>query len=309
MNKSTIFTALIGVVFVFGCATTEYSGKGGMTAYSIKPEVYEYHYEHGFTGVDAMGWDPNLQYAWSRSGAAITCGIQFDKKAVINNMIKEYGESEFVHDMNGIMFHHLQSKTIKNFCNSSRVNEIKLVLAKLEKGDFPKYFREMDKNTSATSTPVIIPTQPKDSTNIHPSINGLPVIAVYYDNEETPIGYGKYHAFLFMLQENKFVIWRNKDSVDYVLSNISTLEAQYPTSKHPVIFSRDGASIHGQDVIEYPKTKYRQAYTFNSSYEGMIQGDIINLTKSSVNIYSDGTVEKSGTAITWDFHKIKEYSQ
>ncbi len=255
-----------------------------------------------------MGWDANLQYSWSRAGAALTCGIKFDKKLVVSQLTKVYGKSDFVHELNGIDFHHLQSKKIKGFCNSSRVNEIKLILPKLERGEFPKYSRG-EGGGRDIFTPVDIATQPKSFNDINPSIYGLPIIAVYYDNEEAPIGYGKYHAFLFMLQGDKFVIWRNRDDVDYVLSNISTLKSQYSTGKRPVKFSRNGASIHGLKTIEYPKKKYRQSYTFNRSYEGVIQGDVINLTTSSVNIYSDGTVKKSGVAVTWDFHKIKEYSQ
>jgi hypothetical protein len=140
MKKSTMLISLINAALITGCATSGYTGKGGMTAYSIEPEAYEYHYKHGFTGIDAMGWDPNLQYAWSRSGAAMTCGIQFDKKLVIKNMIREYGKDELTHDMNGIMFHHLQSKKIKNFCTTERITEAKKVVSGLEVGSFPKLF-------------------------------------------------------------------------------------------------------------------------------------------------------------------------
>ncbi|MCW1776925.1 hypothetical protein NB693_21360 [Pantoea ananatis] len=52
-----------------------YSGHGGMTAYSIKPDIYAYHYDHGFDGDDAMGWDPGLQFVWSRAAAAKACGV------------------------------------------------------------------------------------------------------------------------------------------------------------------------------------------------------------------------------------------
>jgi len=139
--KKTISIAIISAaVAISGCASKGYSGKGGMTKNSIKSEAYEYHYKNGFTGVDAMGWDPNLQYAWSRAGAAITCGIKFDKKLVLSQMTKVYGQSDFIHELNGVGFHHLQSKKAKGFCNPSRVNEIKEVIPKLEKGNFPKYF-------------------------------------------------------------------------------------------------------------------------------------------------------------------------
>ena len=128
MKKSISIAIISAVLSVSGCASKGYSGKGGMTKYSIESEAYEYHYKNGFTGVDAMGWDSNLQYAWSRAGAAITCGVKFDKKLVLSQMTKVYGQSDFVHELNGVDFHHLQSKKSKNFCNPSRVNEIKEVM-------------------------------------------------------------------------------------------------------------------------------------------------------------------------------------
>jgi hypothetical protein len=139
--KKIISVAVFSVVIaISGCVSKGYSGKGGMTKYSIAPEAYEYHYINGFTGVDAMGWDSNLQYAWSRAGAAMTCGIEFDKNLVISQMTKVYGQSDLIHELNGIIFHNLQSKKIKNFCSLSRVKEVNEVISKLERGDFPKYF-------------------------------------------------------------------------------------------------------------------------------------------------------------------------
>lgn len=129
-------------------ALAEYSGEGGMTERDIKPEAYIYHYEHGFTGVDAMGWDPNLQVAWSRTGAAKTCDISIDKEKIIDNLIRTYGDpaktSDFferiVHDTNGIEFHHLQSKKIDGFYSADRVSEINSLIPKFEQGEFPKRF-------------------------------------------------------------------------------------------------------------------------------------------------------------------------
>lgn len=117
-----------------------YSGSGGMTAYNIKPEAYEYHYDHGFTGIDEMGWDANLQYAWSRAGAALTCNIDFDKSKVIAQLVKAYGYDELVHDMNGIMFHNMQSQKLAGFCTPARVQNIKTVLTGIEQGNLPKPF-------------------------------------------------------------------------------------------------------------------------------------------------------------------------
>ncbi len=140
MKRVFSLALLSGVIAITGCATKQYSGKGGMTAYSIKPEVYEYHYQHGFTGVDAMGWDSNLQYAWSRAGAAITCKIPMDEKLVLSNMTKEYGQSDFIHKLNGVGFHNSQSKKVSDFCTAERISEIEGVISKIESGQFPKKF-------------------------------------------------------------------------------------------------------------------------------------------------------------------------
>lgn len=306
IKNSALISLLIVVTIVTGCTSSEYSDHGGMTKYDIRSDAYEYHYKNGFTGVDSLGWDANLQYAWSRAGAALTCDITFDKKLVISQMIKIYGESEVVHELNGIYFHHLQSKKISYFCNADRINEIKSVMPKFENGYFPKYFKGEKK--SIENSAAINSVQSQLSSN-NPTINGVSIIAVYYDKEETPIGFGKYNAFLFMLQDEQFVIWRNNDSIEYVLSNISTLEPKYPTSQNPIKFTKNNANIDGLKVVKFPKTKYTQAYTFNESYNGSIEGDVIYLNSSSVDIYADGRIEKGNSEISWDFHKIKEYLQ
>lgn len=118
------------------CAAPPYRGVGGMTAYDIKPEVYAYHYEHGFTGVDAMGWDPNLQFAWSRLGAAKTCGVPFDEEAMLAQLISRFGHDRLVHGMNGVDFHHLQSKRAPGFCTALRVEELWRVVPAMAAGRF-----------------------------------------------------------------------------------------------------------------------------------------------------------------------------
>lgn len=66
--RFVIFISLISGFIVAknydGC-----NGSGGMLEYKIQNNVYEYHYDNGFTGDDAAGWDPNLQYAWSRNSS------------------------------------------------------------------------------------------------------------------------------------------------------------------------------------------------------------------------------------------------
>ncbi len=117
-----------------------YLGKGGMSAYDIKRNVYEYHYDKGFTGEDAMGWDPNLQYAWSRLGAAKTCNVSYPSEKIIEQLIAKYGENTLTHEMVGINFHAAQSKANPSFCTLTRIDEIKDLLPAFEAGNFPKKF-------------------------------------------------------------------------------------------------------------------------------------------------------------------------
>ncbi|NLR74517.1 hypothetical protein [Leeia aquatica] len=117
-----------------------YKGVGGMTAYNIPDNVYEYHYDKGFTGVDAMGWDPNLQYAWSRIGAAKTCGIAFDERKVLAALDTRYPQGEVIHKMIGIDFAYLHSKHNPKFCTEERVLELKEMLPLFEAGQFPSKF-------------------------------------------------------------------------------------------------------------------------------------------------------------------------
>ncbi len=121
-------------------APKPYSGSGGMAAYSITPEVYLHHYQHGFTGRDAMGWDANLQLAWSRIGAAKTCGVSYAADKLLAQLIANYGHSETVHGMVGIDFHHLQSKGVSGFCSETRVAELRLLLPEFAQGRFVKRY-------------------------------------------------------------------------------------------------------------------------------------------------------------------------
>lgn len=113
-----------------------YSGRGGMTAHRIAPAVYVFHYEHGFTGPDAMGWDPDLQFAWSRIGAAKTCGLPVDADALVQRLIERYGHDRLMHELNGIEFHHLQSKGVPQFCTAERVAQLQGLLPKWQQGGF-----------------------------------------------------------------------------------------------------------------------------------------------------------------------------
>lgn len=113
-----------------------YRGSGGMTAYDIRPEVYAYHYEHGFTGVDAMGWDPRLQHAWSRLGAARTCGVAHDGDAMLGQLVTRFGHDRLTHDLNGVGFHHQQSRKVPGFCTEARLAELKTAVPAMAAGRF-----------------------------------------------------------------------------------------------------------------------------------------------------------------------------
>ncbi len=97
-------------------------------------------YDNGFTGKNAMGRDPNLNYAWSRTAAASTCGIEYNKDNVVSYMSTHFGESTWTHELDGIGFHYIQSSEIPNFCTKKRISEIEKLIPNFEKGDFPKKF-------------------------------------------------------------------------------------------------------------------------------------------------------------------------
>ncbi|MEH6578277.1 MAG: hypothetical protein V7731_14520 [Amphritea sp.] len=114
-----------------------YSGADGMSEYNITPQVYIYHYENGFTGIDALGWEPDLQYAWSRIGAAITCKIPLDKQQLIDQLGIRFGHQPVTHELNGIGFHAVQSRKVPGFCTEKRQNEISKMISNYQAGKFP----------------------------------------------------------------------------------------------------------------------------------------------------------------------------
>ena len=140
--KRLITKICIFVLILTGCANSEkealpvYEGSGGMTEWNISAEAYLYHYEAGFNGVDALGYDEQLQTAWSRLGAAKTCGIYFDKPLIINKLTLHYGENAITHELNGIGFHNVQSHKIPQFCNKQRIEDVHQSVSRYLKGDF-----------------------------------------------------------------------------------------------------------------------------------------------------------------------------
>jgi len=117
-----------------------YKGKGGMSAYSIKPNVYEFHYDKGFTGEDAAGWDSNLQYAWSRIAAAKVCGVEVSQDKLLPLLIEKFGQDKITHELIGISFHESQIKANSKFCTPDRIEELKIEIPEFNDGKFPKKF-------------------------------------------------------------------------------------------------------------------------------------------------------------------------
>ena len=114
-----------------------YAGKGGMGARKIEPHVYEYHYDHGFTGEDAMGWEPDLQFAWSRLAAAEACGVTDAPSAIaIDHLIERYGQSASVHETVGIGFHAAQIQANPAFCSAKRKEDLSRLMPEFERGEF-----------------------------------------------------------------------------------------------------------------------------------------------------------------------------
>ncbi|WP_225042749.1 hypothetical protein [Xanthomonas campestris] len=113
-----------------------YAGQGGMTLQEIDPAIYAYHYDHGFTGEDAMGWDPALQFAWSRLAAAKVCAQQPVTDAVIAKLVEQYGQSADVHEINGITFHEAQMRAADTFCTPARNADATAVVPAFAAGDF-----------------------------------------------------------------------------------------------------------------------------------------------------------------------------
>ncbi|WP_031424966.1 hypothetical protein [Xanthomonas euvesicatoria] len=113
-----------------------YAGQGGMTLQEIDPAIYAYHYDHGFVGEDAMGWDPTLQFAWSRIAAAKVCAQQSPSDALIGKLVEQYGKDAGVHQINGIGFHEAQMRAAGTFCTAARVTEATAVVPAFAGGDF-----------------------------------------------------------------------------------------------------------------------------------------------------------------------------
>lgn len=118
-----------------------YKGRGGMLARSIPANVYAYHYDNGFTGVDAMGWDPNLQFAWSRIAAADACGVGIDKAKAMAALQAAYDQDPTVQEIIGIGFHAAQINANPAFCDPARVAALGPLVPHIEDGSFERPFK------------------------------------------------------------------------------------------------------------------------------------------------------------------------
>lgn len=143
MSSCTRLASLLVAATLAACqspVSAPYAGRGGITAYQIAPHVYAHHYDKGFTGPDAMGWDPNLQLAWSRLAAARTCGVPYTQSKVVAALIRSFGHDTLTHELIGIDFHHAQSKGVPGFCTPERVTELQALVPAMESGGFAKRF-------------------------------------------------------------------------------------------------------------------------------------------------------------------------
>lgn len=100
-------------------------------------EAYPAYYDEHFTGTEADGWDPALQYAWSRLGAARTCGIDYPGELIVDRLVARFGQNRLTHTRVGIEFHHQQSHAHPGFCTHERVTEIEAAIPAFAAGDFP----------------------------------------------------------------------------------------------------------------------------------------------------------------------------
>lgn len=107
-----------------------------MSAHKIESNVYEYHYDKGFTGSDAMGWDPSLQFAWSRIAAAKACGVKVSEENLIKNLISAFQQDAMTNQFVGIGFHGAQIAENKKFCTEERVNRLDNLMQEFQSGKF-----------------------------------------------------------------------------------------------------------------------------------------------------------------------------
>lgn len=145
MKYRTELAAIFSVILTISSTAMaadygNYKGKGGMSAYDIKPNVYEYHYDKGFTGEDAAGWDPNLQYAWSRIAAAKVCNVEVSQDKLLPLLIEKYGQDELTHELVGISFHEAQIKSNPKFCTPERIEGLEIVIPEFNEAKFPNKF-------------------------------------------------------------------------------------------------------------------------------------------------------------------------
>jgi len=137
-------------------------------------------------------------------------------------------------------------------------------------------------------------------------LNGLLVKAIYYDDTEDPIGYGKYSAYLFIFPDNQFVILRSRENVDNFLSELPAIESKFPSAKRPVKYSIAGNKILALDRFDHSNDNGFKPHVYYNKYEGEYKNDTFHITRSSWYSYPDGRV-KNNPSVSWDFKKIRTY--
>jgi len=124
--KIKIVALILGTLALFSNSNTALSGSMG--DYSISDETYTRAYNNKFEGEETLGWGTQLSTAWSRIGAAKTCAVPYDEKAVLQKLNAMNNVGDMIHKMNGIDFNASLSKKINGFCTNARKKEIEQFL-------------------------------------------------------------------------------------------------------------------------------------------------------------------------------------
>jgi len=120
----------------------DYTGKpchGDMQSKKIPHDVYECHYDNGFSGAASSGWPSRMNFAWSRIAAAQECGgVKVSMKKLMPVLVEHFKQGASIQKLVGIQFHRAQIHFDPKFCTAKRVAEYKKVLPGFYLGKFPE---------------------------------------------------------------------------------------------------------------------------------------------------------------------------
>ncbi|MEE9454190.1 MAG: hypothetical protein V3V13_07400 [Paracoccaceae bacterium] len=135
MQKFISVTGVL-VLAALGLSACEDAGDtaGSMSDYDISQDVYTRAYDSGFNrAADRLGWPTEVQFAWSRLGAGLTCGAGIDRKHAVAALALKFPDiSSVTHDLNGLGFHTVQSRKVDGFCTPARMQALESVVAQYQ---------------------------------------------------------------------------------------------------------------------------------------------------------------------------------